>query len=104
MRETKDILPGSSHGCDSTVAGSNVVSIGTRGTEVVIHINNTLGHAERCYVEEQLRSTTGILAAQYCDCHPHLLVVTYDANQLASIEVLDHLRQQGLAAQLIGPI
>lgn len=82
----------------------NIVSLARRGTEVVIHINNLLGDPERAYVEEQLRALTGITATRFCDGHPHLLLATYDARHLASIEILDRLRAQGLTAQLIGPI
>jgi hypothetical protein len=82
----------------------NIVSIARRCTEVVIHINNLLGDPERAYVEAQLRALAGITATRFCDGHPHLLVVTYDTRHLASIEILDQLRAQGLTAQLIGPI
>jgi len=75
-----------------------------RGVEVVVHIGNRLGSAERCYVEQLLCHVAGIRDARFCECRPHLLVVNYDAGQLASITVLDRLREQGLQARLIGAV
>ena len=74
------------------------------GVEVVIHVGNRLGSVERCYVEQLLCRVAGIRDARFCECRPHLLVVNYDAEQLASITVLDHLREQGLQARLVGAV
>jgi len=75
-----------------------------RGVEVVVHVGNRLGSAERCYVEQLLCRVAGIRDARFCECRPHLLVVNYDAGQLASITVLDCLRERGLQARLIGAV
>jgi hypothetical protein len=75
-----------------------------RGVEVVIHVGNRLGPTERCYVEQLLCRVAGIRDARFCECRPHLLVVRYDAGQLASITVLDRLRAQGLQARLVGAV
>ena len=91
MQETNSDSIDKRRTCDAVSGGGNVVSITRKGAEVVIHINNLLGDPECAYVEEQLRTLTGITA-------------THDAGQLASIEILDQLRAQGLTAQLIGPI
>ena len=104
MQETNSDSIDKRRTCDAVSGGGNVVSITRKGAEVVIHINNLLGDPECAYVEEQLRTLTGITATRFCEGHQHLLLVTYDAGQLASIEILDQLRAQGLTAQLIGPI
>jgi hypothetical protein len=75
-----------------------------RRVEVVVHVGNHLGSAERCYVEQLLCRFAGIRDARFCECRPHLLVVNYDARQLASITVLDRLREQGLEARLVGAV
>lgn len=100
MQTTDSLTDDGNRFCGSVSNQENTVSI--QDTGIVILVNKRLGQTERSEVEQRLCAVTGVMAARYCTCHPQLLVVTYESRQLASTEILDHLRRQGLGARLIG--
>jgi hypothetical protein len=100
MQATNSLAADGNRSCGGVSNQGNSISI--RDTGIVILVNKRLGHSERSEVEQRLCAVSGVMAAKYCTCHPQLLVVTYESRQLASNEILDHLRRQGLSTRLIG--
>jgi hypothetical protein len=102
MQRTNSVASGSKGSGSSAVDRGNFASPSTRFTEVVLHINNRLGRNERRAVEQSMCTVTGIREARYCDSHPNLMVVAYDARRVSTKEMRDHFQRRGLVTHLIG--
>lgn len=72
--------------------------------ELVIHINETLGESRRDELTSSLKSKEGIRSAEFCPLRYHLMRVSYDRVHLTSQDVLHHVNDQSINAQLIGPV
>lgn len=70
--------------------------------DLVIHVNETLGPAERVSLEEKLRKVEGVIAPRFNRETPHLLLVAYDPEEADSHNLLNRVKDSGYHAQLIG--
>ena len=72
--------------------------------EVVIHINDTLGEAQRSDLAAALKGHDGIYTAEFCPLRYHLMLVDYDGDRYSSQDVLQFVSRENVTAQLVGPI
>ncbi len=71
-------------------------------TDMVMHIDNTLGTDSRRNVEMALAGNRGIIQARFNDKRPHLMLVSYDTDSTSSFEVMAQVSSQQLCAERIG--
>lgn len=81
-----------------------LVDEGKRAVEVVVHISEDLGDAQRNLVVSALEKTDGIIGAEFCPSRNHLVLTKYDKDVFSSQDVLKHFNSMNLEARLIGPI
>jgi hypothetical protein len=72
--------------------------------EVVVYISKYLGDEQRDLVVSALEKTNGIIGAEFCQMHNHLVLAKYDKNIMSSQDVLKSFNTLKLDAKLIGPI
>ena len=72
--------------------------------EIVVHVSDTLDERKRNNVVAALGNEDGIVSAEFCPLHFHLMLVKYDRDQYTSQNVLSAFGAQKLQAKLIGPI
>ena len=72
--------------------------------ELIIHVNETLGESRRDELTRSLKSKEGIRSAEFCPLRYHLILVAYDRGHLSSQDILHHVNDQSINAQLIGPV
>lgn len=70
--------------------------------DLLIHVNETLGSTERASLEEDLRKVSGVIAPRFNRETPHLLLVTYDPQEVDTRNLLNRVEANGYSAQLIG--
>ena len=71
-------------------------------TDMVMHIDNTLGVDSRRNVEQALAGNRGIIQAHFNDKRPHLMLVSYDTDRTSSFEILAQISSQQLCAERVG--
>lgn len=70
--------------------------------DVTIHLNEETTHGERESLRDVILQQSGVMAADYRDATPHLLIVSYDPAVCTSAALLQVVKQRGLHAQLLG--
>lgn len=76
----------------------------TYDANVVVHIDESLSSSELENVEKTISGINGIVSACIHEKTPHLMVVDYDPKTVNSGALLQHLKGNGLHAELIGGI
>jgi hypothetical protein len=71
-------------------------------TDVTMHIDENTTHDQREALREHLLQHKGVMAADYHDERPHLIVIEYDPDAANSSDFLDVAISSGLHAELIG--
>jgi hypothetical protein len=71
-------------------------------TDMVMHIDNTLGEDSRRNIERSLTGNRGIIHAHFNDKRPHLMLVSYDTDATSSFEILAQMTGQQLCAERVG--
>ena len=71
-------------------------------TDMVMHIDNTLGADSRRNIEQALAGNRGIIQAQFNEQRPHLMLVSYDTQRTSSFEILALMSCQQLCAERVG--
>ncbi|HEX9592734.1 MAG TPA: hypothetical protein VGB12_05225 [bacterium] len=71
-------------------------------TDVLVHIDETLGHDRLKDLEGVIRSDPGVIAVGFRDDKPHLMVVQYDPELTQATRILHRVTDQGVHAELIG--
>ncbi len=71
-------------------------------TDMVMHIDNTLGVDSRRNIEQALTGNRGIIRAHFNDKRPHLMLVCYDNDSTSSFEILAQVSSQQLCAERVG--
>ena len=73
-----------------------------RITDMVMHIDNTLGLDSRRNIERAITGNQGVLEAHFNDKRPHLMLVSYDSECTSSFEILAQMTGQQLTAERVG--
>lgn len=76
--------------------------MGTKMTDITLHIDENTSHDEREHFRDSLLNMKGVMAAASQDKTPHLIVVEYDPDTINSNEFLAAANQNGLHAELVG--
>lgn len=71
-------------------------------TDVTMHIDEETSHQQREELRNHMLQRNGVMAADYRDETPHLMIIEYDPDVVHSIEFLDVARSSGLHAELFG--
>ncbi|MBS3799480.1 MAG: ATP-binding protein [Thioalkalivibrio sp.] len=70
--------------------------------DVTIHIDEETEHDERERIQDGLREMEGVMAASSHDDRPHLMVVEFDPERVATHQLLERVTHSGLHAELVG--
>jgi len=71
--------------------------------EIVVHVAENLKERQRNYLAVILEED-GIIAAEFCPLHYHLMLVRYDRDMYCSQDVLASVRSLNINASLIGSV
>ena len=71
-------------------------------TDMVMHIDNTLGSDSRRNIERAITTNQGVLQARFNEKRPHLMLVSYDSDRTTSFEILAQMTGQQLIAERVG--
>jgi hypothetical protein len=70
----------------------------------VVHIEEDLNDDRRYDLQMALRRLPGVRKAKFAANQHHLLLVSYDRRITSSSNIVDHVRNRDLNAQLVGPL
>jgi hypothetical protein len=70
--------------------------------DVTVHVDESMQESERLKLENDLRSTDGVVSVHFSEKTPHLVVVTYDPDHAKSKDVLKVVLGEHLHAELVG--
>ena len=70
-------------------------------TDMVMHVDDSLGETSRRHVERMLTGQRGVLHAHFNEQRPHLMLVAYDTERTSSFEILANMMGQRLCAERI---
>lgn len=70
--------------------------------DVLVHIDEPLGHDEFQGLERVLRTDPGVISVSFHDDKPHLLVVQFDPQLTGTGRILQQVIDHGVHAQLVG--
>lgn len=71
-------------------------------SDVIIHINESLGKEERTALENAMRKIEGVVSPGFNAGREHLLLITYDTEATSTAVLLAHARAAGYTAQVVG--
>ena len=71
-------------------------------SDVMIHIDESLGEEARTSLEDTLRKVEGVVSPKFGAGKEHLLLVAYDTEKTNTSVLLDKTRAAGYTAQLVG--
>ena len=72
--------------------------------EVVVHVDDALSADQRAKLVGSLMNHAGVEDAHFTAGLDHLLLVDYDRDRLHAQDVLGYLRENHVAAELVGPV
>ena len=70
--------------------------------DVLVHINETLGAAQRKALEDDMRALPGVVAPRFNPGQGHLMLVAFDFDKITHTSLLGRVRAHGYKAQLVG--
>ena len=70
--------------------------------DVLVHVDQTLDHDRLASLTSTIAAINGVASAEGHDAKPHLVIVTYDPDQVNSKDILAAVKAQGVNAELIG--
>jgi len=73
----------------------------TPHTEVLLHVDRSSRPDDLAFMRNMLTQIDGVTAV-HDSARPQLLRVDYDPDRTRGRDILDHVRQFGLSAQLVG--
>ena len=74
----------------------------TKMADVVLHIDEETTAEEREGLRDVFLQTNGVMAADYRNDKPHLMIIEYDPDTIDSSALLKIAENKGLHAELIG--
>jgi hypothetical protein len=70
-------------------------------TDMVMHVDESLGETSRRKVERILTRQKGVLHAHFNEHRPHLMLVAYDTDRTSSFEILANIMGHHLCAERV---
>lgn len=74
----------------------------TKMADVMIHVDENIARPDREALRSRLLARDGVMAADYHDDKPHLMIVVYDPDAVSAAQLLEIPKARGLHAQLVG--
>jgi len=71
-------------------------------SDVMIHINESLGEEARAALENAIRTVEGVISPRFNAGKEHLLMVAFDPKRTSAAVLLEATRAAGYTAQLVG--
>ena len=71
-------------------------------SDVMIHINESLGEEARTSLEDTMRKIEGVVSPRFNAGKEHLMVIAYDPEKTNTSVLLEKARAAGYTAQLVG--
>ncbi len=71
-------------------------------TDITLHIDEETTHNDRESLRDNLLSLDGVMAADYHDDKPHLMIIEYDPEIVNSMAFISTAKNKGLHAELVG--
>jgi hypothetical protein len=71
-------------------------------SDVMIHINESLGDEARTSLEDAMRKVEGVVSPRFNAGKAHLMVIAYDPDKTNTAALLEKARAAGYTAQLVG--
>jgi len=72
--------------------------------EIILHIDDEVDEARRREMTTALEKNEDVYTAEFCPLRYHLILVNYNKENFSSKDVLNIVNEQGVTAQLIGPV
>lgn len=70
--------------------------------DVMLHIDEETTPDQRDQLRDKMLNLNGVMAADYRESRPHLMIVEYDPDQINSSRFIELAEQRGYHAELIG--
>ena len=70
--------------------------------DVTLHIDEETSHEDREGFRDTLLGISGVMAADYRDDTPHLMIIEYDPDVIVPHEFIAAAKQRGYHSELIG--
>lgn len=70
--------------------------------DVMLHIDEKTSSDQREGLRDRLLQLDGVMAADYRDNQPHLIIVEYNPDEVASQRLVEVARENGYHAELVG--
>jgi hypothetical protein len=70
-------------------------------SDVMLHIDETLNSKQQEVLEAQVRNQQGVVGLGYHEKQPHLMIVEYDQDKTTPQQLLHHLQDYGLHAEIV---
>lgn len=71
-------------------------------SDLVIHIDESLQAEEISRLQNEMHDDAGIVSACISEKDKHLMIVSYDSEQLRSDQVLGSITRRGFHGELVG--
>lgn len=71
-------------------------------TDLVVHIDESLGLDQLKTLEQHIHDVDGVVSACGREDQPHLITITYNRKHLSSMDILETVRKEGCGAELVG--
>lgn len=76
--------------------------MGTSVSDIMIHVDETLPSETLAELEREVCADDGVISACMSKNDSHLMMVTYNPDRIHSSQLLGHMTQRGLHAELVG--
>lgn len=70
--------------------------------DVTLHLDEDTSHEQREALRDKLLQLDGVMAADYHDDRPHLLILEYDPDTVSAGHFLSVVKDTGLHGELVG--
>ena len=70
--------------------------------DITLHINEQTSRADRDSIRDRILAQDGVMAADFHDDKPHLLIVEYNPDVVSSAKFLEIVEEFDLHAELVG--
>jgi len=70
-------------------------------TDIVIHINESLDNQRREEFSADVGNIQGVISADLKEKRRHLMIVSFNPLKTKAVDVLENIRKNGTAAQLV---
>jgi hypothetical protein len=78
------------------------LAMNTKMVDILLHIGETTTHKDREALRDRMLAQQGVMAADYHDDKPHLMVIEYDPDVIDSVKFVDVAKQAGVHVSLVG--